>query len=100
VVWGCNYDRDDSHRLIEDFWHEDWPRLAADFREMKALDANVVRIHLQLAAFMNAPDAPKKIALARLTKLLARVSHWNPDFDEFWAYFAIASRSRARDLAA
>jgi len=42
-----------------------------DFREMKQLGANVVRIHLQVAKFMDAPDKPNAASLAQLTKLLA-----------------------------
>src|SRR5690348_5145980 len=38
---------------------------------MKKLGANVVRVHLQLAKFMDAPDRPSGKALDRLGKLLA-----------------------------
>jgi hypothetical protein len=46
VMWGFNYDRDDSGRLLEDYWGDEWATVAEDFREMKALGANVVRVHL------------------------------------------------------
>src|SRR5215211_7912912 len=45
--WGFNYDRDHKLRLLEDYWEKEWPTVEDDFREMKALGANVVRIHLQ-----------------------------------------------------
>ena len=38
---------------------------------MRKLGANVVRIHLQLGKFMDAPDKANEKALARLDKLLA-----------------------------
>jgi hypothetical protein len=37
---------------------------------MKELGANVVRIHLQLAKFMDAPDKPNEKSLERLSRLL------------------------------
>lgn len=70
VPWGFNYDHDRRGRLIEDYWDDEWATVEEDFREMKALGANVVRIHLQLGKFMDAPDRPKEAALARLGKLL------------------------------
>ena len=70
VAWGFNYDHDDTGRLIEDYWHKEWPTVEEDFREMKALGANVVRIHLQTAKFMNTPDQPDKASLAQLAKLI------------------------------
>jgi hypothetical protein len=70
VIWGFNYDRDDSGRLIEDYWRDEWPTVAGDFREMKSLGANVVRVHLQLGRFMKAPEQPDAENLARLAKLV------------------------------
>gem|GEM_PF-5582340 len=37
---------------------------------MKALGANVVRIHLQTAKFMNAPQEPNQVAPKQLARLL------------------------------
>jgi hypothetical protein len=68
--WGFNYDRDDQGRLLEDYWDADWPRVEQDFGEMKALGATVVRIHLQVARFMRAPDRADEQALGRLGRLL------------------------------
>ena len=70
VAWGFNYDHDDTGRLLEDYWVEHWPAVADDFKEMKALGANLVRIHLQVARFMTAPDRPNERALRQLTRLL------------------------------
>ncbi len=69
--WGFNYDRDHKMRLLEEYWEAQWPTVAGDFREMRALGANVVRIHLQLAKFMVAPDQADERALTQLRKLLA-----------------------------
>ncbi|MEO6811326.1 MAG: cellulase family glycosylhydrolase [Isosphaeraceae bacterium] len=70
VFWGFNYDRDDSGRLLEDYWDDEWATVVEDFREMKALGSNVVRVHLQLAKFMTAPDQTDAANLARLGKLV------------------------------
>jgi hypothetical protein len=70
VMWGFNYDRDDSGRLLEDYWGDEWATVAGDFREMKALGANVVRIHLQLVRFMKDATRPDEQNLARLTRLV------------------------------
>ena len=70
VAWGFNYDRDDAGRLLEDYWGEEWAKITDDFREMKKLGANVVRVHLQLACFMKAPGQPDEKNLARLGKLV------------------------------
>jgi endo-1,4-beta-mannosidase len=42
----------------------------ADFREMKQLGANVVRIHLQMGKFMRDPAEPNVAALDRLDRLV------------------------------
>jgi len=70
VAWGFNYDHDDSGRLLEDYWRDEWPTVAGDFKEMKALGANVVRIHLQLAKFMASPEKPNQAALGQLARLV------------------------------
>lgn len=68
VPWGLNYGN--SGRLMEDFWDTQWPTVVRDFAEMKALGANVVRVHLQVAKFMDAADRPNDKSLARLADLL------------------------------
>lgn len=71
VPWGVNYDRDHTGRLLEDYWDDEWPAVEGDFAEMKALGANVVRIHLQVGKFMDAADRPNERSLDRLSKLVA-----------------------------
>jgi hypothetical protein len=72
--WGFNYSRDERFRLIEDYWNdagsEGWSKIERDFREMRLLGANVVRVNLQFAKFMDAPGKPNRIALARLESLI------------------------------
>src|SRR5262245_37234777 len=50
--WGFNYDHDTDGRLIEDYWEQEWNKVETHFAQMKKLGANVVRIHLQAAKFM------------------------------------------------
>lgn len=70
IPWGFNYDRDYKMRLLEDYWEAEWPTVVEDFREMKQLGANVVRVHLQFARFMEAPDRPDERSLERLGRLV------------------------------
>jgi hypothetical protein len=71
VPWGFNYDYDDKGRLIEDYWGDEWPTVEGHFGQMKKLEANVVRVHLQLGKLMGGPDKPNAKARDRLGKLLA-----------------------------
>ena len=70
VPWGFNYDHDPSGRLIEDYWSKEATTIEEDFREMKQLGANVVRIHLQFGKFMDAADQPNEKSLQRLAWLV------------------------------
>src|SRR5262245_35986168 len=70
VPWGLNYDHDHEGRLLEDYWEQEWAKVERDFRTMKKLGANVVRIHLQVAKFMDGPDKTNPKALALLERLL------------------------------
>jgi endo-1,4-beta-mannosidase len=67
---GFNYDHGPNGQLLEDYWHEDWDRVVNDFKQMKRLGANVVRIHLQFGRFMKGPAKPNQAALDQLQKLL------------------------------
>jgi hypothetical protein len=70
LAWGFNYDHDEKGRLLEDYWQAEWPKVQEDFREMKDLGANVVRLHLQLGRFMKRPQEPNEAALARLARVV------------------------------
>lgn len=69
VAWGFNYDHDASGRLLEDYWIKEWSTVEEDFKEMKALGANVVRIHLQVARFMKGPNETDDTTLRQLDRL-------------------------------
>jgi hypothetical protein len=68
IPWGFNYPA--GSKLLEDIWDSDWSTLAEDFREMRGMGANVVRVHLQVAQFMEAADRPNAKSLERLAKLV------------------------------
>lgn len=68
--WGFNYDHDASGRLIEDYWNEEWPKVVEDFGEMKALGANVIRIHLQVGKFLKTPEQADESSLKQLARLV------------------------------
>lgn len=70
IPWGFNYDHDARGRLIEDYWADEWDTVKAHFAQMKALGANVVRVHLQFGKFMDAANRPNARALDRLGGLL------------------------------
>jgi hypothetical protein len=70
IPWGFNYDHDSDGRLIEDYWHDRWDEVESDFREMKRLGANVVRVHLQFGAFMLGPVEPNPDSLRQLARLV------------------------------
>jgi hypothetical protein len=70
VPWGFNYDHDENGRLLEDYWETEWPKVEEDFREMKQLGANVVRVHLQFGRFMLNESQPNTNSLARFAHLL------------------------------
>jgi hypothetical protein len=71
VPWGFNYDHDEAERLLEEYWRSEWTKVEQDFREMKALGANVVRVHLQFGRFMRGPGEPNAEALEQLDRLVA-----------------------------
>lgn len=68
--WGFNYDHDDPGRLIEDYWDDEWATIEEDFHEMRALGANVVRIHLQFGKFMTGRAEPNRQSLEQLRRLV------------------------------
>ena len=70
IVWGVNYDHDRGGALIEDYWRDDWETVAEDFKEIKALGANVVRVHLQLGRYMKTAKLLDQANLEQLAKLL------------------------------
>lgn len=70
-AWGFNYDHDEQSRLIEEYWEEEWATVVEDFREMKSMGANTVRIHLQFVRFMDSPGQSNPKALRQLARLIS-----------------------------
>lgn len=71
ILWGFNYDRS-TKSLMEDHWGENdfWDNFRDDFYEMKALGANVVRLHLQYNKYMNSPTEPNAAAFNNLRMMV------------------------------
>ena len=69
VPWGFNY-LGTFGELVEEYWATDWPRVEKDFREMRKLNANVVRVHLQFGTYMKGPAEADPAELRRLRKML------------------------------
>jgi len=66
--WGVNYGNEG--RLMEDFWDTEWQTIEGDFREIREMGGNVVRVHLQFNRFMDAADKPNAKSFAQLTRML------------------------------
>ncbi|MEO6820026.1 MAG: cellulase family glycosylhydrolase [Ginsengibacter sp.] len=72
IPWGVNYTNTNELRLMDDNWNDPvtWEIIKQDFREMKALGVNVIRIHLQYNRFMVNATTPNQQALSRLKDLI------------------------------
>ena len=73
VIWGVNYDHDagpDSGALLDEYWDSRWSTVVEDLGEIKALGANLVRIHLQIGLCMADAENADPAYIARLTKFL------------------------------
>jgi hypothetical protein len=68
---GFNYDHDEHYRLLEDYWHEEWEKVIADMSAMRDYGANVIRIHLQLAKFLQSPTRENTRELEQLDRLVS-----------------------------
>lgn len=69
VPWGFNF-VGDFERIVEEYWADDWASVEEDFREMRRLGANVVRLHLQVGTYMKGPQDVDQAELDRLKKIL------------------------------
>ncbi|MEO9931009.1 cellulase family glycosylhydrolase [Rhodopirellula bahusiensis] len=70
VIWGVNYDHDESGRLLDEYWIDEWDKVAKDFDEIKQLGANCVRIHLQVGLWMETPEKASVAQVNQLKRLL------------------------------
>ena len=68
--WGFNYDHDTQGRLLEDYWHDEWPLVERDFARMRHLGANLVRVHLQFGRFCPRPGEVSQRELDQLQRLV------------------------------
>jgi hypothetical protein len=66
VAWGHNY----AAQGLEDETSRSWSRIESDLVDLKKVQTNVIRIHLQFAQFMIGPKQPNQPALLRLARLL------------------------------
>lgn len=72
-AWGFNYGIGERYPILSYFDRPTERRLQtviADMREARLLGANTVRVYLEIEAFMDGPDQPKRRALAALAALL------------------------------
>jgi len=67
---GFNYDHDEFFRLIEDYWHDEWDKVAKDFTAMRLLGANVIRLHLQFGKFVPSPGVASERELVQLDRVV------------------------------
>ncbi len=70
-VWGFNY-VGSFGKIVEEQWStpEGWQTLEADFAEMRALGAKVIRVHLQIGTYMETAEKARPEELERLRKML------------------------------
>jgi len=69
VPWGFNF-VGEFGRIVEEYWEDDWPSVEEDFRRMRVLGANVVRLHLQIGTYMRSADKVDAGALRQLQRTL------------------------------
>lgn len=69
IPWGFNYDHDAEGRLLEDYW-DDEGKLRLHLGRIRDCGANVVRFHLQVGRFLNAPDQVAPESLTRLQRVV------------------------------
>lgn len=70
TIWGVNYDHDESGRLLDEYWIDEWDKVVEDFEEIKQLGANCVRIHLQIGLYMESPEKASAAQAKQLGRLL------------------------------
>lgn len=69
VPWGFNF-VGEFGRIVEEYWEDDWPSVEEDFRRMRELGANVVRLHLQVGTYMKTAGKVDRAALDLLRRTL------------------------------
>ena len=69
VPWGFNF-VGEFGQILEEYWKEDWTGVEEDFRRMRSLGANVVRLHLQVGTYLTTPEEVDQTALNLLRDTL------------------------------
>jgi xylan 1,4-beta-xylosidase len=69
VPWGFNF-VGKFGQIVEEYWEDDWPSVEEDFRRMRDLGANVVRLHLQVGTYMKTAEEVDAEAIKRLRRML------------------------------
>ncbi len=69
VPWGFNF-VGRFGQIVEEYWEDDWPSVEEDFRRMRELGADVVRLHLQLGTYMATAEAVDAAAIEQLQRTL------------------------------
>jgi len=69
IPWGFNF-VGEFGRIVEEYWEHDWQGVEEDFRRMRALGANVVRLHLQVGTYMKTDREVDPAALDLLRRTL------------------------------
>lgn len=95
LPWGFNYTNTNQLPLVDYDWYKDsiWEIIKQDIREMKAMDINIIRIHLQYNRFMTGPNTPNEDALVRLKELVdfAAIYGLYVDITGLGCYFKVDS---------
>lgn len=63
--WGFNYDHDSQGRLLEAYWHDE-ALVQLHLERMAEQGARVIRVHLQVSAFLDSPTQANARSQARL----------------------------------
>lgn len=69
VSWGYNYDHDPTGRLLEAYW-DDAETVNLHLKRMADSGAKVIRIHLQVSAFLVSPNEANADSIERLKRLV------------------------------
>lgn len=81
IIWGFNYDHDNDGLIAGCEWKKHWPAVVEDFKIMKSLGANTIRLHLSTMKYMPKVSEPNQTALHELTDILKLAEKMNMYLD-------------------
>jgi hypothetical protein len=98
VVWGVNYDHDETGLLLDEYWFDKWDTVVEDFHEIKALGANCVRIHLQIGKPLVIEEIfPLKCSTKELAEFIDKSSNHTDGWISFyWGKTPAQLRAKAK----